>query len=320
MASVIPPGLLVTSASSKQPLLDVAIAVCAASQPQWRLIVGDTNRMAPTVLLAQETWIMPRFDEHAPESLLGELQARNIRGILPTRDGELAAFARAARMFNDNGIAVMVGGVAAVEQCQDKLAFQIACERSAINAIPTFVSVEEIPEQFRELVVKERVGAGSRGLALGVSRAEASVAAEGMHSPIFQPYIVGTEISVDVYSSATAGFMGAVARSRDVIVHGEAQVTTVLPHSAATTIAQRVVEAVGLVGHAVVQLIDDGEKMHVIECNPRVGGASTLSLLVGLPSLSWFLAEASGVDPRSIPFVAPVQPHRLVRAPKDAIL
>jgi carbamoyl-phosphate synthase large subunit len=52
-----------------------------------------------------------------------------------------------------------------------------------------------------------------------------------------------------------------------------------------------------LAGHAVVQLIDDGEQMHVIECNPRVGGASTLSMMVGLPTISWFLSEASGADP-----------------------
>jgi carbamoyl-phosphate synthase large subunit len=284
------------------------------------LVVGDADPLAPAALIAPEAWVMPRLFDLAPEQLAMELKARHIRAVLPTRDGELAYFAAAARVFSDHGVAVMIGSSAAVAQCRDKLAFRVACQRNAINAIPTFASIDDVPEAFEELVVKERLGAGSRGLVLGVSRVQAAVAASEMESPIFQPLINGTEISVDVYSSPTVGYMGAVARSRDLVVHGESQVTTVLPDSAAVAIARGVVEAIGLAGHAVVQLIDDGEQMHVIECNPRVGGASTLSMMVGLPTISWFLSEASGADPASIPFAAPNRPHRLVRVPRDFIL
>ncbi len=43
-------GLLITSASAKQPLVDVAVRECAALDPPWRVVVGDTNAMVPSML------------------------------------------------------------------------------------------------------------------------------------------------------------------------------------------------------------------------------------------------------------------------------
>ena len=95
----------------------------------------------------------------------------------------------------------MVGTAEAVAACRDKAAFAARCAEVGINAIPTFTRIEDVPPTIERMVVKERWGAGSQGIALGVRREQATEVASSMVSPIFQPYIVGDEISVDVYST-----------------------------------------------------------------------------------------------------------------------
>jgi carbamoyl-phosphate synthase large subunit len=57
----------------------------------------------------------------------------------------------------------------------------------------------------------------------------------------------------------------------------------------------------------------------VIECNARLGGASTLALAAGLMSLAWFARESDGLDPADISFTPRPAGWQLVRVPQDVI-
>lgn len=74
----------------------------------------------------------------------------------------------------------------------------------------------------------------------------------------------------------------------------------------------------GVYGHAVFQTIQDRSGEFVlVECNPRLGGASTLSIACGLKSFEWFLLEAQG---GSLPKMEQKkQEYRQVRYPADII-
>ena len=53
----------------------------------------------------------------------------------------------------------------------------------------------------------------------------------------------------------------------------------------------------GLQGQCLAQIIVDEDcKLHLIEINPRLGGASPLSLEAGLNSIGWFLNESNGAS------------------------
>ena len=70
-----------------------------------------------------------------------------------------------------------------------------------------------------------------------------------------------------------------------------------------------------------IQVIEDEEgSFHVIECNPRFGGASTASLAVGLDSFYWFLLECSGQNLQGYLFLRSQQEVRQVRYAADWIL
>ena len=69
-------------------------------------------------------------------------------------------------------------------------------------------------------------------------------------------------------------------------------------------------------GHAVVQAFADGPTVTLLECNPRVGGASTLGFHAGVESPQWAIREARGetIEPQIGGYRRGL---RLVRYPAD---
>ena len=221
-------------------------------------------------------------------------------------------------MLHEHGIAVMVSAETSVQHCVDKIAFHEAAIRHQLPAIATADNADQLPGG--PLVVKERYGAGSVGIRLNVTPDEARAAANGFSSPIFQPFITGQEFSVDGYVTASGEVKGVVGRTRDVVVNGESQVTTTVQDAELEQISQQIISALQLYGHVVLQLLkDQGGRWHLIECNARFGGASTLSIAAGLDSFYWFLLESQHEDLAAVPFVPSVKPLRQVRYPADLV-
>jgi carbamoyl-phosphate synthase large subunit len=132
--------------------------------------------------------------------------------------------------------------------------------------------------------------------------------------------IVGPELSIDGYVTMNGIFKGAVARTRDEVVGGESRVTTVVRDEGAVKLARSLAAALNLRGHFVIQAIRSERGLEVIECNSRIGGASTLAFASGLDSLWWFLLEASGANVDDYPFIESAVPLRLIRAASDTVV
>jgi carbamoyl-phosphate synthase large subunit len=196
----------------------------------------------------------------------------------------------------------------------DKLRFARACATLDVPAIPTTLE----PHGDGPFVVKERFGAGSRSIGLRLQRQEALAHAAGLQHPIFQPYVAGTEISVDAWCDRHGGVKGLVLRTRDCVVDGESKVTTTFRRPELERRLAGLIERLTLRGPVVMQAIlgDDGS-LHVVEVNARFGGASTASLRVGLDAWYWTLLEADGGDLSGHSFHRAEFDVRQVRIPAD---
>lgn len=74
-------------------------------------------------------------------------------------------------------------------------------------------------------------------------------------------------------------------------------------------------------GHVMFQFIKDySGDIHIIECNARFGGASTLSLAMGLDSFYWFIQESRGIPSEQLSFDRSQTEKRLIRHAEDLIL
>lgn len=316
--------VLVTSLAGKAPLLRAVQAAARRLHYATRVLGADLNPQALARPLADDFWPMPALrDELLPELLAG-LRARQIAYLIPTRDGELAFWSRHRAALAEAGVAVLVSTPEAVHRCLDKLEFAAFGQRQGLPVIATAQDIDALiehqPHPPTAFVVKERHGAGSLSLGLNLPQAAALAHARTLQEPMFQPFIQGREISVDGYVDRAGQVHGLMARTRDVVVRGESQVTTTLPDAALRDRLAPIVAQLSLYGPFVLQaLLTDGGGLHLIECNCRFGGASTLGIAAGVDSFYWFLQEAGGTDLQAFPFVPATGPLRQVRVPSDFI-
>lgn len=311
-------NILVTSASRKAPLVWAMKAATAKLDGEARVVAGDLDSGALTQFIADEFWVMPRTVPDQVDSILGECLARDIRVILPTRDGELDFWAEVREQFLDKGITVIVSDQESVTRCLDKLEFA----RFGSDAGMPVIAASEHPDDLPPgpYVVKERFGAGSRSLGLRLDRDGALAHGKKLEQPIYQPFVEGEEISIDAWMDVSGTPRGVVLRRREQVINGESQVTTTFRDAHIEVEALAALTALNLRGPAVMQaMITPGGQMQIIECNARFGGASTTAIAAGLDTLYWSLLEAS--EPGAEAEFCRIESElRQVRVPADIVL
>ncbi|HEX2825377.1 MAG TPA: NAD-dependent epimerase/dehydratase family protein [Burkholderiales bacterium] len=291
----VPLAVLVTSASRKTPLLYAVREAARRIGTDAKVIAGDANPQALCAYVADEFWCMPPTNPQHIAEVLDGCRARDISVILPTRDGELSFWAENSTAFEAAGISIVVSPAASLRLCLDKLAFAQHGRTLGLPFIPAALDIDEIDAV--RYVVKERYGAGSRALGLDLDRAAALAHARTLEAPIFQPFVTGREISIDAWLDRSHRVKGLVLRRRDLVVGGESQVTTTFRDAAVEARAAAILDTLRLRGPVVMQaFVDAAGAVHVIECNPRFGGASTTAIAAGLDTLYWSVLEARGGD------------------------
>lgn len=308
--------ILISSAGNKTPLVHAMRKAAHQLYPQAQVLAGDLNAQVLSAYAADEFWSMPPTDAAHLNEIIAGCQARDIRVILPTRDDELLFWAHHAELLESVGIKVIVAPVNALKTCLDKLAFADFGQRHQLPVIPCATTPQAIDAE--RWVVKERYGAGSRSLGLNLSLDQALAHAQQLSAPVFQPYLIGQEISIDAWLEPTHRVKGLILRRRDLVINGESQVATSFRHAAIEAEARVMLEALQLTGFVVLQaFMDTDERIHVIECNPRFGGASTLAIAAGLDGLYWSLIDALGGGSHTLPFIRIAGEIRLVRMATD---
>jgi len=318
--SKVPGHVMVTSASKKIPLLRRVKQAAAKLHPEIRVLAADASASALAQHFTDGFWMMPSMRDLDVASLTANCRERGVTQIIPTRDGELAFFAGHREVLKQAGISVMVSAPEAVDVCLDKLRFASFGFEAGLPVIPAH---ETLPANAGGAwVVKERYGAGSLSMGLNLAADEALAHAAKLTDPVFQPFVGGVqEFSADVYVDCNGRMKGCVVRTRDVVVDGESQVTTTTVNPALVEVCRKLVAALPFYGHIVVQaFVDPLGGVHLIEVNPRFGGASSLAIEAGLDSFYWFLLESQGADLRDTPCLHdPARSLRQVRYAHDLI-
>ncbi|MFA5822195.1 MAG: NAD-dependent epimerase/dehydratase family protein [Thermodesulfovibrionales bacterium] len=310
---------LITSISRKVPLIHAVRFAANKIGKNIKVLGGDTDSSCIGKYFVDEFWHMPAISSLSLEDFMTYCGRNNIRCVIPTRDGELAFFAQFKEQLSENGIHVMVSHPESVKGCIDKLVFYEKTKGLGFPAIMTSTNIEDICCQ--QFVVKERFGAGSISIGIGLNKQNAITHASTLQLPIFQPFIKGTEVSVDLYISKNGVAKGVVARRRDIIIKGESQVTSTFRDENLENLCSDFVASFNLYGHVILQiLIDEKGDYHIIECNSRFGGASTLSIAAGLDSFYWFLLESNGADIAEYPFMRSKAEKIQVRYPEDRVI
>lgn len=312
-------NILITSVSKKVPLIKHLKKANSKIGNRGKVFGADLNPHCIGRYFTDDFWNMPSISELDIFDLIKYCQCNKIKIIIPTRDGELQYFARYKNLLNKNGINIMISSADAVETCIDKLKFFEAVNKMGFPVINTVTNINQLKGNF--FTVKERFGAGAKKIGLKLKKEQAVIYAKRLKDPIFQPYIEGKEMSVDLYVELSGKTKGVVVRTRDLVVNGESQITTTLRNYTLEDLCAKLAEKLNLYGHIIFQvIIDKFDNVHIIECNCRFGGASTVSIEAGLDSFYWFLLESLGIDISNYPFLRSKNEIKQVRFLEDLII
>jgi carbamoyl-phosphate synthase large subunit len=265
-------NVLILSAAAK------VLLVQAFKQAGAKVLAADISPDNAALFEADGALILPRSDDPAfVDALCAACARREVKLVVPTRDGELAVLADARPRLAAQGVTVLVPSAGALATCQDKRRFVDFCAAHGF-ATPRTYAPGEAPDRFPAFVRPVR-GAGGKG----ARRVDAPETFD--EDLLVQALETDPEYTVDVLMDLAGRPLQAVARRRLAVRDGEAVKSRVEDVPALANQALALCEALGLVGHNVVQAFwspDGGARF--IEVNPRFGGASNLAIRAGLAS------------------------------------
>ncbi|MCX7955042.1 MAG: ATP-grasp domain-containing protein [Bacteroidales bacterium] len=305
-------SILITSVSKKIPLINIIRASSKKFSNNLKIIGGDCDKNCIGKYFTDEFWKMKLTEKYSLRDIITECKKRNIKYIIPTRDNELMFWAKIKNELKKHNIHVMVSPPQTIKITNDKLLFYNTL-KNKYPVIETSTKIEDIKSTY--YVVKERFGAGSRKIGINLTYNKAIDFAKELENPIFQPFIEGKEISIDVYVTKEGKCKEVVLRERNLIVNGESHISTIFNNRKLKLLFSELSEFLNIRGHAIFQAIIKGNNAYIIECNCRLGGASTLSICSGLETIYWFLLEANNENINT--YYSKIEPQKLIRVYND---
>ena len=297
-------NVLITSSSDKLPLINSVKKALEKTKVDFQLYLGEIDVNAPCFFFGFQTFRMPSTNSNDNVSQIITLCEENsINFIIPTRDQDLVFFSENIEVFNENSINVIVSPIETIKLCFDKLSFSQFGLANNLPFIPAYLCSDEVNAM--PMIVKPRFGSGSNNVYRLTNNNNIDELSRCIEEPIFQPYIDGFEISVDAWIDNQNQLKGLVMRTRDYVKNGESKVTRTYHNNILEKKFITVFNKFKFRGHVVLQaIIDKNNIPYIIEINPRFGGASNLSIKVGLDSFYWSFMEVLGDDISKLKFNA----------------
>lgn len=272
---------LMTSAGAK---VDLAVRMRRALHAAGgRLYAADRSPLSAAFAFADGHILLPDLaDVRFVPTLLDACRQRGITVVLPTRDADLLFLARHRAVFEAAGIVLLVSALDSLEICLDKLRFHAHCLEYGLPVLPRLAAPDaaDFP-----CFVRPRVGAAGAG-AHRVSSLQVLQALYGDRpgaDMLIQPWCQDAEYSIDALFGPEGQVVQWIARQRMRVRAGESVVSRTVRLPDFAPILQTLASSLRLFGPITLQTFYAPEHgFHLIEVNPRFGGASALGNEAGL--------------------------------------
>ena len=250
---------------------------------QLRILGSDMSQLAPVLVFCDEQVIVPPItDDNYIQSLLDICMSKKIDALIPTIDSDLIELAKNKHEFIRVGTRVIISDPDKVFMCRDKRKtseFFIKC------GLHTPITVDDI-NQYTEgfpCLIKPTDGSASKNAFRIESKEELLKYSTRIPDYIIQPYIEGTEYTVDIFCDFYGNPIYITPRERIEVRNGEVQKTRIIDDELIVDDCKKLIDMFKPCGAITVQLIrqKDSGIDNYIEINPRFGGGAPLSIKAG---------------------------------------
>ena len=263
-------------------------------------VAADVNPLAPALYHADRYELVPRVgDSDYVPALRRIVAAQDVRLVVPLTDLDQVTLARAR---DELGALVLLPDAETVERLGDKYLAHVLFEERGVSSPPTWLP-DEVPRDVAfPVLVKARIGFGSRHIYRAANRDELDFFLR--YTPVaslVQACLGGEEFSVDVFCDLDGRCLNAIPRTMIESKGGESIKGMTIRDERLIELARDVSEKLALVGPANIQCFREPDGSHyVTDINPRFGGGFPLPLAAGggYPELALALALGERPEPR----------------------
>jgi carbamoyl-phosphate synthase large subunit len=283
--------------------------------------VANSHTNCSSMAAADKAFILPPI--HHPgyvETLLRLCEREQINLVISLYDPELPILARSREGFESRGITLVCSRPEAVQFCDDK--WQMT-QKLLEWGLDTPTSVLGVGAARREieagrlrfpLCVKPRRGMASIGV-YRVDRIEdlesaqtASIktmrawtwvddASIGEDSVIVQEWLSGSEYLLDVVNNLDCRYVVTLPKRKLSARAGEADSAETVDHPGLDYLGGQLGGRLGHVGVLDVDVLEANDRLYVLDCNCRFGGAYPFSHVAGANVPAAIVAWAQGKEP-----------------------
>lgn len=259
---------------------------------------ADMAGTAPALAFCDRTrTVVAMKDNSYIDNLIDICKKDGIDLIVPTIDTDLLILAENKGLFESIGTKVMVSDPDKIRICRDKSnTAQFFCQCGLETPMP--VNDWTKYEGGYPAFIKPKDGSSSIDAYKVKNSEELAIYADNIKDYIVQPFVDGTEYTVDVFCDWNGEPISIVPRERMQVRAGEVLKTRITMDKTMIYETKTICRAFNPCGPMTVQLIREKQTGtdFFVEINPRFGGGAPLSMKAGARSAEIILKMITGVE------------------------
>lgn len=278
--------ILFTSVGRRVELVQTFRNAASKAKIELEIYGTDISDTAPALMLCDHILHLTRIESDAYiPTLLKVCENNSIDALIPTIDTDLLILAQNKQRFAKIGTKVVISEFDKVVLCRDKRYTAAYFESIGLKNPRTVDNYLKYNAGFPAFI-KPKDGSSSNSAYKVNTAVELKAYAEQVPNYIIQPFITGTEYTVDVFCDFEGNPIFITPRIRLEVRAGEVLKTQIDQDEKIIEEIKQLIEDYKPCGGITVQLIREkntGDNYY-IEINPRYGGGTPLSIKAGADS------------------------------------
>lgn len=296
--------ILFTSVGRRVELIQAFRKAAEKNNVFLEIFGADISKSAPALVFCDFSVIVPRIDdpEYIP-FLQRYCLEHNIDALIPTIDTDLLILSKNKNSFGSTK--VIISDTEKIMVCRDKRHTADYFNSVGLES-PHPVDDWKLYNDGYPAFIKPKDGSSSIFAYKVENEMELESFANQVPDYIIQPYISGTEYTVDIFCDFEGNPIFITPRIRLAVRAGEVLKTRIVQDETIIQEIKKLVADYKPCGQITVQLIrqDDTGVDYYIEINPRFGGGAPLSIKAGADSADAVLRLLNGEKLEYIPNAA----------------
>lgn len=286
--------ILFTSVGRRVELIQAFKNAAEKLNMKLEIYGADITESAPALYFCDYTVIVPRIND---SNYIPELQQickeKKIDALIPTIDTDLLLLAQNKRIFGDTK--VIISNPEKIKICRDKRLTAEYFESVGLKSPHPVSDWNEYKEGYPAFI-KPKDGSSSIFAYKVKNKMELQSFSEQVPDYIIQPFIEGTEYTVDIFCDFEGKPIYITPRIRLAVRSGEVLKTEIVQDQKIIDETKQLLIDYRPCGQITVQLIREKKtgKDYYIEINPRFGGGAPLTIKAGADSAEALLRLLAG--------------------------